>query len=81
VTAMTGVMVVAVQEDQPAAEAGIHPGDVLISIDGHEITDLDSYFQVRDLMAARRDPLSVLMKTGSTENYVMVKPRKHGVEN
>lgn len=81
VTATTGVMVVAVQDDQPAAGAGIHPGDVLISIDGHEITDLESYFQVRDLMAGRRDPLSVLLKTGSTENYVMVMPRKRGVEN
>jgi serine protease Do len=81
VTAATGVMVVAVQEDQPAAEAGIRPGDVLISIDGHEITDLDSYVQARDLMTARRDPLSILVRTGSTENYVMVLPRRRGVEN
>lgn len=81
VTATTGVMVVAVQEDQPAAEAGIRPGDVLISVDGHEITDLDAYFQARDLMVARKDPLSILLKTGGTENYVMVQPRKRGVEN
>lgn len=81
VTATAGVMVVAVQENQPAAEAGIRPGDVLISIDGHEITDQDGYFQVRDLMAVRRDPLSILLRTGSTENYVMVVPRVRGVEN
>jgi serine protease Do len=81
VTAATGVMVVGVQEDQPAAEAGIRPGDVLISVDGHEITDLESYGQVRDLMAARRDPLSILLKTGGTESYVMVTPRVRGVEN
>lgn len=81
VTATTGVMVVAVQEDQPAAGAGIRPGDVLISIDGHEISDLEGYVQVRDLMIARRDPLSILLRTGSTENYVMVMPRRLGVEN
>lgn len=81
VTATTGVMVVAVQEDQPAAEAGIRPGDVLVSIDGQEISDLDGYAQVRDLMVARRDPLSFLLRTGSMENYVMVIPRRLGVEN
>lgn len=81
VTAATGVMVVAVQEDHPAAEAGIRPGDVLISIDGREITDLDSYVQVRDLMARRTDPISVLLRTGSTENYVTVIPRNSGIEN
>ena len=81
VTAMTGVMVIAVHDDQPAAGAGIRPGDVLISIDGQEITDLDSYGQVRDLMVGRREPLSILLKTGSTENYVMVVPRIRGVEN
>nr|MEE4268967.1 trypsin-like peptidase domain-containing protein [Candidatus Krumholzibacteria bacterium] len=81
VTAATGVMVVGVQEDQPAAEAGIRPGDVLISVDGHEITDLESFGQVRDLMAARRDPLSILLKTGGTESYVTVTPRVRGVEN
>lgn len=81
VTATTGVMVVAVQDDQAAVEAGIRPGDVLISVDGHEITDLDAYFEVRDLMAARTVPVSILLKTGGTENYVTVTPRRRGVEN
>ena len=65
VTATTGVMVVDVQDDQPAAEAGIRPGDVLLAVDGHEITDLESYQKVRDLMASRRDPLSVLVRDRS----------------
>ncbi len=81
VTATTGVMVVDVQDDQPAAEAGIRPGDVLLAVDGHEITDLESYQKVRDLMASRRDPLSVLVRTGPTENYVTVIPRHGGTEN
>ncbi len=81
VTATAGVMVVAVLEDLPAAEAGIRPGDVLLAMDGHEILDLDSFQRVRDLMVGRRDPISVLLKTGATENYVMVMPRRRGVEN
>ena len=81
VTATTGVMVVGVQDDHPAAEAGIRPGDVLLAVEGHEIADLESYQDVRDLMAATRRPLSVLVKTGATENYVLVTPRHRGTQN
>ncbi len=81
VTATTGVIVVEVQADSPAEGAGIRPGDVIISIDGREILDLESYNQVRNLFAERRDPISVLIRTGSVENYVLVQPRENGVEN
>ena len=81
VTATTGVMVVAVQDSSPAAEAGIRPGDVVVSIAGHEIIDLESYDQVRTLMAPSRDLLSVLVKTGNMENYVSIQPRHGGLEN
>jgi serine protease Do len=81
VTATTGVMVVSVQENQPAADAGISPGDVIVSIDGHEISDMASYEEVRNLMVARTDPLTILVRTGGTENYVTVAPRSGGIEN
>lgn len=81
VTAATGVMVVAVQDGQPAVEAGIHPGDLVLSIAGHEIIDLESYDQVRTLLAPSRDLLSVLVRTGNMENYVSVQPRFDGLEN
>lgn len=81
VTATTGVMVVVVQDGQPAAEAGIRPGDVVVSIAGHEIIDLESYDQVRTLLAPSRDLLSVLVKTGNMENYVSIQPRHGGLEN
>ncbi len=81
VTATTGVMVVAVQDSSPAAEAGIRPGDIVVSIAGHEIIDLESYDQVRTLMAPSRDLLSVLVKTGNMENYVSIQPRHGGLEN
>ena len=81
VTATTGVMVVAVQDDGPAAEAGIRPGDVVVSIAGHEIMDLESYDLVRALMVSNRDRLSVLVRTGNMENYLSVQPRTGGLEN
>ncbi len=81
VTATTGVMVVSVQEDHPAADAGISPGDVIVSIDGHEISDMASYEEARNLMAARTAPLTILIRTGGTENYVTVSPRSGGIEN
>jgi len=81
VTATTGVMVVSVQDSQPAAEAGIRPGDVVVSIAGHEIIDLESYDQVRTLLASSRDPLSFLVKTGNMENYVSIQARHGGLEN
>ncbi len=81
VIATTGVMVVAVLEGHPAAEAGIRPGDVVVSIAGHEIIDLESYDQVRTLLASSRDLLSVLVKTGNMENYVSIQPRHGGLEN
>ncbi len=81
VTATTGVMVIVVQENQPAADAGISPGDVIVSIDGHEISDLSDYEEARNLMAARTDPLTFLVRTGGTENYMTVVPRHGGIDN
>jgi len=81
VTAATGVMVVAVHEDQPAAGAGIRPGDVLVSISGREIMELADYEEVRSAHTGRAAPLSILIRTGGTETYVTVIPRSGGIEN
>jgi len=81
VTATVGVMVVGVAEDSPGAEAGIRPGDVLVSMDGHEIEDLASWEQVRTLLSGRREPLTVLVRTGTSEQYLQVVPRAAGLEN
>ena len=81
VTAATGVMVVAVQEDQPAADAGIRPGDVIVSVEGQDVEDLEDWSRVETLYGAGRRPLTVLVRTGATENYLTVQPRGGGVEN
>jgi S1-C subfamily serine protease len=80
VNATSGVLVVAIEDGQPAAEAGIRPGDVLVAIDGQEILDMAAYERLRAQLAGRHDPLTVLVRTGSVENYVRVQPREAGVE-
>jgi len=77
----TGVMVVAVEEDLPAADAGIRPGDVLVALAGQEIMSLADYRQVRAELQSRLEPLLVRLRTGGVENSVLVQPRSHGVEN
>lgn len=80
-TGAAGVMVVAVQENQPGAEAGIRPGDVLVSIEGRELNELDDWNAARNQFVTYRQPLTILVRTGALENYVQVRPRFAGVEN
>ncbi|MFT5783100.1 MAG: serine protease Do [Candidatus Krumholzibacteriia bacterium] len=81
ITATSGVMVVAVKEDQPAADAGIRPGDVLVTIAEEEIEGMEAYLQARENLKSRREPLPIRLRTGGTTNTVMVQPRSRGVEN
>jgi len=81
ITAVEGVIVVEITEGLPAADAGIRPGDVLVNIEGHEITDLAAYKEVRSLLSGRHDALSILVRTGTIESYLMVQPRDEGIEN
>ncbi len=81
VKATEGVMVVEVLDGHPAADAGIRQGDVLVSVNGREIPDLESWEELKGMLLHRRDPLSFLVRTGAAENYVSVIPRETGVEN
>jgi len=81
VTAATGVIVVAVEDDGPGALAGVSPGDVLVAVDGRRIGDLGDWEQVRAEHAAVPAPLTVLVRTGAVERYLRVEPRSAGVEN
>ncbi len=80
VTAEAGVMVVEVKSGGAAAEAGIRPGDVLVMIDGQEILDLESYRRVRSRLTGRKEPIELLVRTGSLENYLLIHPRVEGLE-
>ncbi len=81
ITATDGVIAVDVKEDSPAMNAGIRPGDVLVSINGREVADVATYENIRDLLLRRSEPVTILVRTGTVENYVSVLPRPVGVEN
>jgi len=78
--AATGVLVTKVVPGEPAAAAGIQPGDVLVTIDGYEIIDLETYRLVASTLAGRSEPIQILARTGTLENYRLVQPRRRGLE-
>jgi S1-C subfamily serine protease len=80
VTGSTGVMVIAVESGEPAAEAGIRPGDVLVMIDGQEVLSLEIYRRIRSELAGRVEPIEFLVRTGNTESYVLLEPRAEGLQ-
>jgi len=73
-----GVMVVAVETARPGAEAGIRPGDVLVAIEDHDLPDLAAWKAARAALAGRREPLNLLVRTGTSERFVQVTPRDAG---
>jgi S1-C subfamily serine protease len=78
IAASTGVMVVAIEAGRPGAEAGIRPGDVLVAIEDRDLPDLDAWQAARSAFAGRREPLNLLVRTGTSERFIQVTPRDAG---
>jgi serine protease Do len=78
IDAATGIIVMSVEPGRPAAQAGIRSGDVLVAVEGQEVPDLAAYARIRDALAGRRDPLTLLIRTGHRESFVQVTPRDAG---
>ncbi len=78
IEATRGVIVVAVESGQPAAQAGLRPGDIVVAVEGQEIADLAAYTRARDALRSQREPLTFLVRTGTRENFVEVTPRESG---
>ncbi|MBR7071699.1 MAG: DUF512 domain-containing protein [Clostridia bacterium] len=64
------VVIDAVEHDSPAERVGICAGDVLISLNGHEIMDVLDY---RFYQTERRIAVSVLQPSGKTKKYHLKK--------
>lgn len=65
--------VVEVRPRSPAATAGMKPGDVILSVAGHEVPDLDDLTQVMHLLTAG-NPIDVRILRGLQEETVRLTP-------
>jgi Do/DeqQ family serine protease len=66
----TGVVVFYVEQGTPAFLAGLHSGDIVKRINGHDITDMIGFYgALNDQSAASLD--FVIVRGGGTENLVM----------
>jgi len=72
--------VVAVEPASPAAVAGIRPGDVLVTINGFEVPDRRSYRHLHGQMSGHSEPVQVLVRTGTMENYLLLHSSEQGME-
>jgi serine protease Do len=68
-----GVRVEAV--DGAAAKAGLREGDVLLSIDNNEISDVKQFNQLTQ-RAEKAKAVSVLVRRGDAVNYLVIRPSR-----
>ena len=57
------------EADDPAATAGIQPGDIVLSVNG---TTLQNVKQLRDILAHQKDQVALLIVRGDTRIFVPV---------
>jgi serine protease Do len=69
-----GIIVTAVRPEGPAAVAGIRPGDVVAAVAGQPIAGLDDLRRMRGEVAGLRQPVELLIRTGTLERLVRVRP-------
>ncbi|MHB8079023.1 MAG: trypsin-like peptidase domain-containing protein [Candidatus Krumholzibacteriia bacterium] len=72
----SGVIVVTVRPEGPAAAAGIRPGDVVVAVAGRPIGGLDDLRLAQGETAGRQQLLELLIRTGTMERVVQVRPER-----
>jgi S1-C subfamily serine protease len=63
-TSGSGVVVVSIEPDSPAASAGLEPGDVILSLDGEPITGVDDLVRHLNVDRIGRSTGLVLLRRG-----------------
>jgi S1-C subfamily serine protease len=70
-----GVLIAQVAPNSPAADAGLHAGDVIVQVAGHQVADSDTLIKlVRQSTIGR--PLALLVLRGGHSQTVTVTPRE-----
>ncbi|MEJ2060883.1 MAG: DegQ family serine endoprotease [Gammaproteobacteria bacterium] len=66
-----GVRIVSVDGNTPAAQAGLQPGDIILSFNRHDVSDSESFARlVREAPAGR--PIPLLVQRGKQPMYLAV---------
>jgi serine protease Do len=71
-----GVVVVEVENNSPADQAGIRPGDIIMEVYSFTVTDLRSYVDIAEKLKDRKDPIAFLVKRGRNSTYIPVIPEE-----
>jgi serine protease Do len=72
-----GVIVIGVEENSPAEEAGIRVGDLIEEVNGEETRNLSEYEEQIDKAKDKEDkPVLLLIRREQTNRYIAVKPRR-----
>jgi serine protease Do len=61
--------------DGAAARAGLREGDVILSIDNTEVTDLRQFGTLVGRLDRNR-PISVMVRRGEWTNYLVIRPSR-----
>jgi serine protease Do len=73
----TGVVVVEVEENSPAEEAGIQVGDMIEEVNREEVASLSDYEGAKDkAIQGREKSVLFLVRRDDVSRYVAVKPRQ-----
>jgi serine protease Do len=70
----TGVVVAAVDPSGPASEAGLQPGDVIVSVDRVKVADGDELKAALDRVPANRPALLLIERRGQPGYFPLSRP-------
>jgi serine protease Do len=74
VSAATGVLVVAVEQRSPAADAGLAAGDVILEIGSRDIADLEGYQSAVKALGGSNRAIAFRIQRGDARYFLAVKP-------
>lgn len=74
--AADGVIVIDVDVDSPASDAGIRVGDVITEVYSQKVGNLKEYVQISEKLKNRKAPIAFLVKRRGASSYVPVVPDK-----
>jgi membrane-associated protease RseP (regulator of RpoE activity) len=73
---VSGLVVEDVMEDSPASEAGVKPGDVVLSVNGEKVKVFTQLQEAVQVAGKKEQPVVLLLNRDGEETKVLVKPAK-----